>query len=118
MLTANPTIQAKIEGTVSGQIAVGNHILQIGNIHGGIVNVMVPASQLAAEPRARPISLKPRPFPSMLDRENETATIQSALEFLSSASLFGRGGTGKTALLRRVAYMPETKGRIWGLSTF
>jgi hypothetical protein len=115
MVTANPAIQATIEGTVSGQVAVGSYILQVGNIHGGVVNLMVPGTQQIAQARPRPVSLKPRPFPGLLDRENETATIQAAVDVLSPVSLAGRGGSGKTVLLRRVAHLPGLKNFSDGL---
>jgi hypothetical protein len=47
MLTANPTIQAKIEGTISGQITVGSHILQnwfgknVLGLAGAVLSVVV-----------------------------------------------------------------------------
>lgn len=106
MVTASPTIQASIEGIVSGQVAVGSYILQVGDIHGGVVNLRVPGTRLVVEPRPRPVALKPRPLPGLLDRENETATLRTAVEAFSPVSLFGRGGAGKTAILRRVAHLP------------
>lgn len=32
-------VQASISGNVSGQVAVGDHILQLGYVNGGIVNI-------------------------------------------------------------------------------
>jgi hypothetical protein len=107
MTTMTESIKAEIKGTVSGQVAVGNYILQIGDINGGIVNVVPPTAQPVIEPRARPVNMKPRPFPSLLDRGAETATIKSALEMSVPVSVFGTGGMGKTSLLRRVAHLPE-----------
>lgn len=115
MVTASPTIEATIEGTVSGQLAVGSYILQVGNIHGGVVNFTVPGTQQMAQPRPRPVIVKPRPFPGLLDRENETATIQAAVDVLSPVSLAGRGGSGKTVLLRRVAHLPGLRNFSDGL---
>jgi hypothetical protein len=43
--TAVERIEACVQGKVSGQIAIGKHILQIGSVHGGIVNVAVPEEQ-------------------------------------------------------------------------
>ena len=108
MVTASQEIQAKIEGDISGQVAVGTHILQIGNVNGGLVYIATASDQLAPEPRVRPVLMKPRAFPDMLDREMETDTIRSALVSLSPVSLFGSGGSGKTSLLRRTAHLSET----------
>lgn len=108
MAATRETVEANITGNVSGQVAVGSHILQIGDINGGVVNVALPPSQPIIEQRARPVSLKPRPFPGLLDRETETAIIKSALEASLPVSLFGSGGLGKTVLLRRIAHLPET----------
>jgi len=101
------TIKAEIKGTVSGQVAVGNYILQIGDVNGGVVNVAPPTAQPVIEPRARPVNMKPRQFPSLLDRGAETASIKSAFETSAPVSIFGMGGMGKTSLLRRVAHLPE-----------
>jgi hypothetical protein len=115
MVTASPAIEATIEGTVSGQVAVGSYILQVGNIHGGVVNLSVPGTQEVAQPRPRPVSLKPRPFAGLLDREDETAIIRAAVDVLSPVSLAGKGGSGKTVLLRRVAHLPGLKNFSDGL---
>jgi len=32
-------VEAHIQGEISGQVAVGNSNIQIGSIHGGVVNV-------------------------------------------------------------------------------
>jgi hypothetical protein len=43
--TAVERIEARIQGEISGQVAVGAHILQIGSGYGGIVSVAVPGEQ-------------------------------------------------------------------------
>ncbi len=107
MAIMTDTIKAEIKGTVSSQVAVGNYILQFGDVNGGIVNVASPTAQPMIEPRARPVNMKPRPFPSLLDRAVETASIKSAFETSVPVSIFGMGGMGKTSLLRRVAHLPK-----------
>jgi len=62
MVTMTETIKAEIKGTISGQVAVGNYILQIGDVNGGVVNVAPPTAQPVIEPRPRPVNMKPRPF--------------------------------------------------------
>ena len=102
-------VQASITGNVSGQVAVGNHILQMGDINGDIVYVVQQAPRAAFEKRTRPVSLRPRPYPALLDREAETAVFRSALGSPTIVSVFGEEGIGKTTLLSHMAHLPETK---------
>jgi hypothetical protein len=46
-------IQATIGGNISGQVAVGDHILQLGNANGGIVNIVLSSTQLVFTLRER-----------------------------------------------------------------
>ncbi len=103
-LTAS--IEAEINGSVSGQVAVGSHILQIGSVHGGVVNVAVPGQ--APVPRARPLPvlLRPRPFPGLVGRAEEVESAVAALRSARPVQLSGEPGAGKTALLRHLAYHP------------
>lgn len=41
------TVQATIKGNVSGQVAVGNYILQIGDVNGEFVNIALTPDQPA-----------------------------------------------------------------------
>jgi hypothetical protein len=107
--TAVERIEARVQGDVSGQIAVGTHILQIGSVHGGIVNVAVPGKQPQPKARPVPIQLRPRPFPAILDRTEESGAAIRALESLQSVELFGEAGVGKTVLLRHLAHTIKSK---------
>ena len=107
-MSPNGNIQATIEGDVRGQVAVGNYILQVGDINGGVVNVAPPSVEPRYSKRKSPVRLRPRPFPSLLDRDNETATVKSALQVSAPVSLYGPPGIGKTSLLRSLAHKPET----------
>jgi hypothetical protein len=107
--TAVERIEARVQGEVSGQIAVGTHILQIGSVHGGIVNVAVPGEQPRPKPRSVPIQLRPRPFPAILDRIEESAAAIRALESMQSVEVFGEPGIGKTVLLRHLAHTIDSK---------
>jgi hypothetical protein len=102
-------IEARVQGNVSGQIAVGTHILQIGSVHGGIVNVAVPGKQPQPKARPLPIQLRPRPFPAILDRTEESGAAIRALESGQSVELFGETGIGKTVLLRHLAHTIDSK---------
>lgn len=100
-------IEAQI-GDVSGgsQVAVGSYIVQIGRVEGGVVNIL---NNEPTPPRARPqpVSLRPRAFPGLLDRETETANTLQALESKQSVECSGEPGSGKTSLLRHLAHHPQ-----------
>ncbi len=99
-------IEAQIQGEISGQVAVGNHILQIGAIHGGIVNVAAPQQQPSPQPRPTPVFLRPRPFPGLLDREEEVNAASAALQSATPVEFHGQAGLGKTTLLRHLSHHP------------
>ncbi|MEB3357142.1 MAG: choice-of-anchor D domain-containing protein [Synechococcales bacterium] len=99
----NAQIQAQ---TISGQVAIGHHILQIGHMSGGVVNFAT------SEPRppkaiAPPIFLTPRPFPSLLDRQDVVKAIAAAFQAKQSAECYSTAGFGKTSVLRYVAHHPQ-----------
>jgi len=103
-MSANGNIQVAIDGDVHGQIAVGNNIVQIGDVNGGFVYVAPQTEKPNYTRREGPANLRPRPFPSLLDRDDETATVKSALQTSTPVSLFGPGGIGKSSLLRSLAH--------------
>ena len=94
----------RIDGDVSGQVAIGNNILQIGDIHGGIVNIIAPNKKPNYAHKAQPVYVRPRPFPGLLDRTEEIKKAVGALCDSESLSLQGANGLGKTTLLRHLAY--------------
>jgi TIR domain len=109
--TAVERIEARLfrRREVSGEIAIGTHILQIGSVHGGIVNVAVPGERPQPKARSVPIQLRPRPFPAILDRTEESAAAIRALDNGQSVEVFGQPGIGKTVLLRHVAHTIDSK---------
>lgn len=109
MSEAQQNIDANIKGNVSGQVAIGSYILQVGDVNGGVVNIVPPTAQATFDPRTRPVNLRPRTFPGLLDRIQETETIKAALAALMPVTLFGESGIGKTSLLRQIAHLPEAK---------
>jgi hypothetical protein len=101
-----PTPHVHIEGNVSGHVAVGNNILQIGDVSGGVVNVMMPGQEIRPRPRPTPVDLRPRPFPGFLDRVSETETATTALKSGAPIEFRALAGMGKTSLLRHLAHHP------------
>jgi hypothetical protein len=99
-------IEAQIQGEISGQVAIGNNIIQIGSIHGGVVNIVQPEQQPRPQPRPTPVFLRPRPFPGMLDRETEVSAATDALQSATPVEFYGQAGVGKTTLLRHLSHHP------------
>ena len=102
-------IEARVQREDSGQIAVGTHVLRIGSVHGGIVDAAASRQQPRPKARPVPIQLRPRPFPAILDRIEESAAAIRALESLESVELFGEAGIGKTVVLRHLAHTINSK---------
>ncbi len=108
--SSSRNVQVHVDGDVSGQIAIGDNILQIGEIHGGVVNIIAPPQKPKFSHRDRPVYLRPRAFSGLLDRAKEMGSVISALDVPEPVSIHGRSGFGKTALLRYLAYnSPEDK---------
>jgi hypothetical protein len=100
-------IDATIAAEVSGQVAVGHHILQIGSIHGGSVIVNTGDVQAAYTERNRPLRKLPRPFANLIGRKPELEQAQIALEAGQSVE-FGDRGCGKSVLMRCIAHQLTT----------
>jgi LysM repeat protein len=101
---SNQAINVTIDGDVSGQVAVGNHIVQIGHVSGGLVYVARPGEQPTPQARPTPVLLRPRPMRGLLDRQVEKREITQAITAVSPAELHGQPGIGKSALLRHLAH--------------
>jgi len=93
-----------IEGDVSGQIAIGENILQIGDVHGGVVNVIQPGKKPTFKSRQRPVMVRPRRFSGFLDRVTEMDAMVGALNGGEPVAMYAADGMGKTTLLRQLAY--------------
>ena len=59
-------VEARISGTVSGQIAVGNHIIQSNVDHGGMVYVAAPGQTPVPRHRPLPVVLRGRRAPELM----------------------------------------------------
>ena len=104
LTNSSDNIHVQIAGSVSGQLAIGNNIVQIGEIHGGIVNFISPDKKPTFTHKPRPTYVRPHTFPGLLNRTEELGTTVGALRVSESVSIHGQNGLGKTALLRFLAY--------------
>lgn len=99
-------VQAQIQGDVQGQVAVGDYVIQIGSVHGGVVNIGAKTQRVQLQPRARPVHLRPRRFRGFLDREAQVQAVDEAAQAEMPIVFHGEAGIGKTVLLRHLAYYP------------
>jgi hypothetical protein len=60
--------------------------------------------------RSFPIKLRPNPFPSLLDRDEESASVKVAIQTSAPVSIFGEEGIGKTSFVRRLIHLPDLPG--------
>ena len=103
-------IYARIGDVGAGsQVAVGHHIVQIGDVKGGIVYIQKEDPK-PPRPRRQPVLLLPRKFSGLLDRTTETSESIKALGSNESVECVGEAGAGKTTLLRHLAYQSELAG--------
>jgi len=72
--------------------------------HGAVADTIAMA---APKPRQLPLQPSLRPMPGLVDRESEIAEAVTALTSLLILEFTGAAGTGKTALLRHLAYHPQ-----------
>jgi sigma54-dependent transcription regulator len=108
LMPSDETIQATTEGEIKGQIVVRNFVLNIGDENGGVVILRTRSEERDYTRRKGPLNLRPRPFLALLDRDEQIATLKSAIQASKPVSLFGPAGSGKTSLLRSLAHLPET----------
>jgi hypothetical protein len=101
------SIDATMEGTITGQVAVGENIVQTGDVHGDVVLRVALADLPVPQPRRSPVVMRPRPLPGLLDREEELLRAGEALQAEQPIGVCGEGGLGKSALLQRIAHLPE-----------
>jgi hypothetical protein len=97
-------VRATISGDVSGQLAVGNHIVQIGSLHGDLVTAEDAPPRVV--PLPRPVRQLPAAFPDLLGRETEIASAVAALAAGRRIGFHGVKGIGKHSLVRHVAHLP------------
>lgn len=102
---ASPWIQADLAGaTIMGQVAVGEHIVQIHAEQGAVVNYAPPEERPAPRRASTPVRRLPRDFPDLLGRENEIRILHAALGSDAAVEILGAEGIGKTTLLRHTTH--------------
>jgi hypothetical protein len=97
-------VEAQISGTISGQVAVGNHIIQNNVDHGGVVYIAAPGETPTPRPRPLPVVLRGRRAPDLLGREREVEEALDALQDSTPVEFVGPAGIGKTTLLKYLAH--------------
>ena len=101
-----------VTGDVSGQLAVGSHIVQmrVDTVLGNLVTVLPPDAKANVTPRPVPISLVPRRPALVIGRQHETALAVEALSDRRPVELYAPPGMGKSTLLRSLAHqLPITE---------
>lgn len=99
-------VDARVDGDVSGQLAVGNNVLQNSVSHGDVVYVAAPGETPTVRRRPSPVELAGRAQPPRLGREAELEEVASALQFAGVVQICGPAGSGKTSLLKSVLHGP------------
>jgi hypothetical protein len=105
-MTLPQNVAVNVRGNFSGNLVVGNHNLVVNNPNGGVVNIVAPPPKPV--PRTRPVNLRPRDFPGLLDRAGELDLLDKAMQASLPVTLFGGSGMGKTSLLRKSAQGKST----------
>jgi len=96
-----------IDGDVTDSVIVygnDNYVIKIGDVNGGVVNIIKPSDKPKYLARSTPVTIKPRAFPLLLDRENEFASIKKASQLSIPVSVWGQGGVGKTSFIRHLTH--------------
>ena len=96
-----------IGGNVTDSVVVcgnDNYVIKIGDVNGGVVNIIKPSDKPKYSARPTPVTIKPRAFPSLLDRENEFESIKKASQLSIPVSVWGQEGVGKTSFIRHLTY--------------
>ena len=101
-------MRAAISGEVSGQIAVGNNIVQNNVAHGGIVYMAAPGERPLVRERRKPVYLRGRRPRELAGRGPELDTALRAVRSGEPIQFYGPPGAGKTALLKHLAHNLRT----------
>ncbi len=102
-------------GGITGQIAAGRYVLQIGEPYGASIREAPRAARAHLRPRATPILQRPRLIRGLLDRQAELTSALSALDAGLPIEVSGEPGIGKTAMLRYLAHQPRAAAFVDGI---
>ena len=103
---SHPNHSVQLQGEI-GQLAIGNYNIQIGSIHGGVVNIISAEHQPRLWTRPTPVFLLPKPFPNLLGRKEEVSLAIANLQSKQSVEFYSQPGLGKTVLLRHLGDQPQ-----------
>jgi hypothetical protein len=113
--TAAHVEEASIYGAITGHIAVGRYVLQIGEPHGAVLREALRAERAHIRLRPSPILLRPRSLRGMFDRRIELAAALAGLDAGLPIEASGEPGIGKTAVLRHLAHHPRAASFVDGI---
>src|SRR3954451_23817043 len=87
-----------VSGDVSGQLAVGSHIVQmrVDTVLGNLVTVLPTDAKANVTPRPLPISLVPRQPAVLIGRQHETTLAVDALSGRRPVEICAPAGMGKS----------------------
>src|SRR5262249_22745134 len=100
---------------MSGEIAVGRFMLQVGEAGGAVLHEARRAERAHFRPHPAPIMLRPRLLRGLVDRRTEAAAALSALDSGLPVEVSGPPGIGQTALLRHLAHHPRAASFVDGI---
>ena len=93
---------AEFGGEMSSQLAVGNHLIQIGSIHGAQADILTMPEQPTLFSRSALISISQSSYDRLLDRKELVLEVIAALESDRSVELYSPSGFGKSIILRHL----------------
>ena len=102
-------------GEITGQIAVGRYVLQIGDPGGAVVREASRTERAHVRPRPTPIYRRPKLIRGFLGRRTELQAALSALDAGLPIEVSGASGIGKTAFLRHLAAHPRAASFVDGI---
>jgi hypothetical protein len=107
--------EPSLYGAITGQIAVGRYVLQVGEPSGVVIREASRAERAHICPRPTPVLLRPRLIRGLFDRRMELAAALSALDADLPIEVSGEPGIGKTAVLRHLAHHPRAASFVDGV---
>jgi DNA-binding MarR family transcriptional regulator len=99
-------VQKVLQGQDVTRVTVGQYVVHIGDVHGGVISIKAPEEKEIDRIRLRrpPPHVLLRPIPGFLDREREWRLISQALARGKVVDLHGPDGAGKTALISHLLH--------------